>query len=92
MQQFRQIDIDWDIHKVIEAERSSFDEPSYVALRRLLKLPSVRTASPSDKRKSEQEFLGSRRAQQSLTAHWRGWSTCVDRRSMRVSSSTANWS
>ena len=33
------IEIDWDIHKLIEAERKGFDEPQYVALRRLLKLP-----------------------------------------------------
>ncbi|MFC2254762.1 hypothetical protein ACETRX_34470 [Labrys portucalensis] len=34
------IDIDWDIHKLIEVERRGFDEPPYVALRRLLKLPA----------------------------------------------------
>jgi hypothetical protein len=33
------LEIDWDIHKLIEAERRGFDEPPYVALRRLLKLP-----------------------------------------------------
>lgn len=33
------IEIDWDIHKTIEAERRGFDEPPYVALRRLLSLP-----------------------------------------------------
>jgi len=33
------IDIDWDIHKLIEAERRGFDEPPYLALRRLLNLP-----------------------------------------------------
>lgn len=38
---FQQIDIDADIYKLIEAERHGFDEPSYVALRRLLKLPEV---------------------------------------------------
>ena len=35
----RTIEIDFDIHKLIEAERRSFDEEPYVALRRLLKLP-----------------------------------------------------
>lgn len=40
MQQFQKIDIDWDIHKMIVTELRSFDEPYYVALRRLLKLPS----------------------------------------------------
>jgi hypothetical protein len=33
------IEIDWDIHKVIESERRGFVEPPYVALRRLLGLP-----------------------------------------------------
>lgn len=37
---FQSIDIDFDIHKRIEAERRSFDEPAYLALRRLLNLPS----------------------------------------------------
>jgi hypothetical protein len=35
------IEIDFDIHKMIEAERRSFSEKPYVALRRLLKLPEV---------------------------------------------------
>lgn len=33
------LEIDWDIHQLIEAERRGFDEPPYIALRRLLKLP-----------------------------------------------------
>ena len=41
----QKIDIDWDIHKLIEAERTSFDEPPYVALRRLLKLPPLKAAA-----------------------------------------------
>ncbi len=40
MNQLQKIEIDWDIHKLIEAERTSFNEPPYVALRRLLKLPA----------------------------------------------------
>lgn len=40
--QLSQIGIDFDIHKMIEAERRSFDEPHYLALRRLLKLPEVK--------------------------------------------------
>ena len=36
--QLRQIEIDFDIHKMIELERRGFDEPPYLALRRLLKL------------------------------------------------------
>lgn len=35
------IEIDFDIHKKIEAERRGFDEPPYLALRRLLKLPEI---------------------------------------------------
>jgi hypothetical protein len=37
----RTIEIDFDIHKLIEAERRSFDEQPYEALRRLLKLPEI---------------------------------------------------
>jgi negative regulator of replication initiation len=47
MVELRTIEIDWDIYKAIEAERRSFSEPSYVALRRLLKLPPSAPASPS---------------------------------------------
>ncbi|MEI5677674.1 MULTISPECIES: hypothetical protein [unclassified Mesorhizobium] len=39
--QLQKIEIDWDIHKLIEAERRGFDEPPYLALRRLLKLPPL---------------------------------------------------
>lgn len=38
--QLRTIEIDFDIHKMIEAERTSFSEPEFVVLRRLLKLPA----------------------------------------------------
>lgn len=34
----RTIEIDFDIHKLIEADRLGFDEPEYVVLRRLLGL------------------------------------------------------
>ena len=34
----RQIEIDFDIHRLIQMERLSFDEPDHIALRRLLKL------------------------------------------------------
>ncbi|MCP4098622.1 MAG: hypothetical protein GY748_20540 [Planctomycetaceae bacterium] len=37
--QMRKIEIDFDIHQIIEAERRGFSEPEYVVLRRLLKLP-----------------------------------------------------
>ena len=51
MQQFQKIDIDFDIHRMIESERGSFDEPPYVALRRLLKLPASK-AEPTSKSRS----------------------------------------
>lgn len=38
MAEMRTIEIDFDIHKLIEAERKSFSEPPNTALRRLLKL------------------------------------------------------
>ena len=38
---FTSIEIDFDIHKMIEAERRGFSEQPYMALRRLLKLPDV---------------------------------------------------
>ncbi len=49
--QLRQIEIDFDIHQMIELERRGFDEPPYQALRRLLKLPgsSVGQASTAGK-------------------------------------------
>ena len=34
----RQIEIDFDTHRLIQLERTSFDEPEYLVLRRLLKL------------------------------------------------------
>jgi hypothetical protein len=45
MQQYRTIDIDFDIHKLIEAERRSFDDPPNAALRRLMKLPAREESS-----------------------------------------------
>jgi hypothetical protein len=44
MEHLQRIEIDWDIHKLIETERRSFDEPPYIALRRLPKLPEFRPA------------------------------------------------
>ncbi len=38
MDSLRSIEIDFDIHKMIELERRGFDEPEHLALRRLLKL------------------------------------------------------
>lgn len=40
MSTLRTIEIDFDIHQMIELERKGFDEPEYLALRRLLKLPN----------------------------------------------------
>lgn len=43
------IEIDFEIHKLIEAERQAFDEPPYIALRRLLKLPTVAPDATGEK-------------------------------------------
>lgn len=43
--QLQTIEIDFDIHKMIEAERHGFDEPRYLALRRLLKLPTPKAVN-----------------------------------------------
>jgi hypothetical protein len=51
MAQLRTIEIDLDIHKLIEAERKSFDEAPYTALRRLLRLdtrPPGTGTNPTD--------------------------------------------
>ena len=50
MDYLQKIEIDWDIHKLIEAERRSFEEPPYIALRRLLKLPALKLSSASELR------------------------------------------
>jgi hypothetical protein len=42
--QLFQIAIDLEIHNLIEQERNGFDEPQYLALRRLLKLPDLEGA------------------------------------------------
>lgn len=47
MAQFRTIEIDFDVHKRIEAERQGFDDTPNDALRRLLKL------GPADKKTQE---------------------------------------
>lgn len=47
MPEFRTIEIDFDVYKLIEAERRSFDEPRIAALRRLLKLPAKANAEPA---------------------------------------------
>lgn len=44
--QLKTIEIDFDIHKAIEAERRGFAEPEYVALRRLLGLPEPELDMP----------------------------------------------
>jgi hypothetical protein len=47
----RTIEIDYDIHRLIQLERRDFDEPEYVALRRLLKLapPTDEARAASDR-------------------------------------------
>jgi hypothetical protein len=46
MPEFTTIEIDFDVHKMIEAERRSFDEPRIAALRRLLQLPEKPNSGP----------------------------------------------
>jgi len=43
----RSIDVDFDIHQMIELERKEFDEPEYLALRRLLKLGAPESIADS---------------------------------------------
>ena len=45
MTDFRTIEIDFDIHKLIEAERRSFSESPNSVLRRVLNLPAANTAT-----------------------------------------------
>lgn len=47
MEKFRTIEIDFDVHKLIETERYSFDERPNDVLRRLLKIPNAATRSVS---------------------------------------------
>lgn len=47
----RTIEIDFDIHQKITAERRSFDEHPYLALRRLLGLPATPVNEDSDGQK-----------------------------------------
>lgn len=54
MTTMRTIEIDFEIHKLIEMERRGFDEPEYVALRRLLKLGQPKCNAPSGTRETPQ--------------------------------------
>jgi hypothetical protein len=49
MSRFRTIEIDFDIHKLIEAERHGFEEIPNDALRRLLRLPDRESKVPRKK-------------------------------------------
>ena len=46
MSSFTTVEVDFDVYKLIETERRSFDEPRNDALRRLLKLPAAVPAPP----------------------------------------------
>lgn len=54
MEQYRTIEIDFDVHKLIENERRSFEETANAALRRLLGLPerTARVGKPISQRRS----------------------------------------
>lgn len=47
MREMRTIEIDFDVHKAIELERTSFSESENEVLRRLLKLGAASIATPS---------------------------------------------
>ena len=47
MREMRTIEIDFDVHKAIELERTSFSESENEVLRRLLKLGAASVATPS---------------------------------------------
>ena len=47
MRELQTIEIDFDVYKLIEAERRSFNEPRILALRRLLNLPESPNAAAS---------------------------------------------
>ena len=49
MSEFRTIEIDFDVHKLIENERTGFTESANDALRRLLKLPPRAAAKATKK-------------------------------------------
>jgi hypothetical protein len=42
MQELRSIDVDFDTWRLIQIEKTGFEEPDFVALRRLLKLPELK--------------------------------------------------
>lgn len=46
MSEMRTIEIDFDVHKRIELERTSFNEPPNTALRRLLGIDAAASAAP----------------------------------------------
>jgi hypothetical protein len=50
------IEIDFDIHRLIELERRDFDEPENTALRRLLKLPEQNIPTPEAAREHKGSF------------------------------------
>ena len=52
--QLQKMEIDWDIYKMIEAERKSFEEPPYIALRRLLRLPTPKLADTTEHQEVEE--------------------------------------
>jgi hypothetical protein len=57
MQNMRSIEIDFDVHKLIEAERRGFDESENIALRRLLNLTS-KGIEPSFAEKKPNQAVG----------------------------------
>lgn len=53
MHALHKIEIDWEIYQMIELERTGFEEPPHVALRRLLKLPAIKLLNKGSSGASE---------------------------------------
>jgi hypothetical protein len=58
MSQYRTIEIDIDVHKLIEAERHSFNETDNEVLRRLLRLPKQPRANEPMRAAGPRSWLG----------------------------------
>lgn len=65
------IEIDFDVHRLIELERRGFDEPENAALRRLLKLP-INTPEPSSTKTSAQADSDSPKIAAGAAWSWKG--------------------
>ncbi len=58
MTSLRTIEIDYEIYKLIQLERRGFEEPEYLALRRLLKIPETEEKNESYPTPSGRSWFG----------------------------------